>query len=74
MKYFNNNTNVSNNSKVNNSTNVNNNTNDDNYDDKIIDKISDIRIIVSRLRNIVNSNDRKKIKKKLYEKENKKDF
>ena len=82
MKYFNintnvhnNNTNVSNNNNVNNNNNkndVNNNTNDD--DDQIRDKISDIRAIVNRLGNIVTSNDRKKIKKGLYEIENKKNL
>ena len=72
MKYFNNNTNVSNNTNVNNSTNVNNNTNDDDtYDGKIIDKVSDIRVILSRLGDIVTKNDREKIKKELYEIENK---
>ena len=50
----------------------NNNTNDDTYDDKIRGKISDIRMILSRLGNIVTKNDRKKIKKELYEIENKK--
>ena len=48
------------------------NTNDDTYDGKIRDKISDIRMILSRLGNIVADNDRKKIKKELYETENKK--
>ena len=72
VKYFNNNTNVSNNTNVNNSTNVNNNTNDDDtYDGKIIDKVSDIRVILSRLGDIVTKNDREKIKKELYEIENK---
>ena len=42
----------------------NNNPDDDTYDDKIRGKISDIRMILSRLGNI---NDRKKIKKELYE-------
>ena len=46
-----------------------NSTSDDTYDDKIKSKINDIRIILSRLGNIVN--DRKKIKKELYEKEKK---
>ena len=49
----------------------NNNTNDDTYDDKIRGKISDIRMILSRLGNIVTNNDRKKIKRKLYEIEKK---
>ena len=65
MKYFNNNINISNN------TNVNNNTNDD---DTYDGKISDIRAILSRLGNIVNKNDRYKIKKELYEIENKKNL
>ena len=59
--------------KLNNNTNDdNNNTNDDSCDGKIRDKISDIRITLSRLGNIITSNDRKKIKKELYEIENKK--
>ena len=49
----------------------NNNTNDDTYDDKIRGKISDIRMILSRLGNIVTKNDRKEIKKELYEIEKK---
>ena len=52
----------------------NNNTNDDTYDGKIRDKISDIRMILSRLGNTITSNDRKKIKKELYEIENKKNL
>ena len=52
-------------------TNVSNNTaNDDTYDGKI----SDIRAILSRLRNIVTKNDREKVKKELYEIENKKNL
>ena len=74
----NNNTNdVNNNTNVSNNTNdVNNNTNDDDdtYDGKIRDKISDIRAILSRLGNIVTKNDRDKIKKELYEIENKKNL
>ena len=50
----------------------NNSTSDDTYDDKIKDKINDIRMILSRLGNIVTKNDRKKIKKELYEIEKKK--
>ena len=65
MKHFN--TNVDNNT-----TNVD--TNDDNYDGKIRDKISDIRMILSRLGNTITINDRKKIKKELYEIENKKNL
>ena len=40
-------------------------------DDKVKGKINDSRIIVSRLGNIVTKNDRKKIKKELYEIEKK---
>ena len=58
----------------NNNTKDNNNTNDDTYDDKIRDKISDIRMILSRLGNTITSNDRNKIKKELYEIENKKNL
>ena len=49
MKHFNNN------------TNDDYNTNDDTYQGKIRDKISDIRMILSRLGNIITNNDRKKI-------------
>ena len=50
----------------------NNNTDDDDtYDDKIRGKISDVNMIFSRLGNIVTKNDRKKIKKELYEIEKK---
>ena len=53
----------------------NNNTNDDNnnntYDGKIRDKMSNIRMILSRLGNTVTNNDRKKSKKELYEIEKK---
>ena len=53
MKHFN--TNVDNN-------NVDDNANDDDtYDGKIRDKISDIRMILSRLGDIVTKNDREKI-------------
>ena len=52
----------------------NNSTNDDSYDDKIKGKINDIRIILSRLGNIVIKNDRKKIKRELYEIEKSKTF
>ena len=51
MKYFNNST----------------NDDDDTYDDKIKDKINDIRMILSKLGNMLIKNDRKKIKKELYE-------
>ena len=49
----------------------NNSTSDGTYDDKIKGKINDIRIILSRLGNIVTKNDRKQIKKVLHEMENK---
>ena len=53
----------------------NNNTDDDDtYDDKIRGKISDVNMIFSRLGNIVTKNDRKKIKKELYEIEKRKTF
>ena len=45
----------------------NNNTNDDTFDDKIRGKISDIRLIVSRLGNIVTNKDRNKVKREIYE-------
>ena len=54
MKHFN--TNVDNNT-----TNVD--TNDDTYDGKIRDKISDIRLILSRLGNIVTKMIERKLKK-----------
>ena len=41
--------------------NNNNNTNDDTYDDKIRGKTSDIRMMLSRLGNIVTNKDRRKI-------------
>ena len=41
-------------------------TNDDTYDAKIRDKIGDIRVILSRLADIVTKDDRVKIKKELY--------
>ena len=52
----------------------NNNTNDDTYDDKIRGKISDIRMILSKLGNIVTNKDRKEIKIELYEIEKRKTF
>ena len=51
--------------------NFNNSTSDDTYDDKVKGKTKDIRIIPSRLGNIVTKNDRNKIKKELYEIEKK---
>ena len=65
MKHFN--TNVDNN-------NVDNSSNDETYDGKIGDKISDIRVTLSRLGDIVTKDDRVKIKKELYEKQNKKNL
>ena len=58
---------------------IDNNTNDnitidntnETYDSKISDNIKDIRVILNRLGNIVTKKDRKKIKKELYEIENK---
>ena len=52
----------------------NNNTDDDTYEGKIRGKISDIRIILSRLGDTVDINDRKEIKKELYEIEKRKTF
>ena len=52
----------------------NNITNDDTYDDKTKGKRNDIRMILSRLGNIVTKNDRKEIKKELYEMEKKKNL
>ena len=52
----------------------NNITNDDTYDDKTKGKRNDIRMILSRLGNIVTKNDRKEIKKELYEIEKRQNF
>ena len=52
----------------------NNNTDDDTYDDKVRGKRSDIRMMLSRLGNTVSSNDRKKIKRELYEIKKRKSF
>ena len=49
----------------------NNTDDDDTYDGNIIGKISDIRMMLSRLGNTVTNNDREKIKRKLYEIEKK---
>ena len=49
----------------------NNSTSDDTYDDEIKSKINDIRLILSRLGNIVTKKYRKEIKKELYETEKK---
>ena len=75
MKHLNNNTNVDNNNNNNtnvdnNNTNVdNNNTNDDDdtYDSKIREKISDIRMILNRLGNILTNKDKKKLKRSFME-------
>ena len=68
----------SNNAERNYMKNFNKNANDDNnantYDGKIRDKINDVRMMLSRLGNIVVDNDRKKIKKELSETENKKNL
>ena len=47
---------------------------DDTYDGKIRGKMSDIRMMLSRLGNTVTHNDRKKIKRELYEIEKKKNL
>ena len=60
MKHINTNVN-NNNTNVNN--NNNNNNNDGTYDGKIRNEISDIRVLLSRLGNIVTKNEREKIKK-----------
>ena len=49
----------------------NSSTSDDTCDDEIKSKINNIRLIHSRLENIVNKNYRKEIKKELYEIEKK---
>ena len=59
---------------INDNINDDNNTNDDTYDGKITDKISDVRMILSRLGNMLAKNDREKIKKEPYEIENKKNL
>ena len=57
----------------NNNTDDDDDDDDDTYDGKIRGKISDIRMILSRLGNTVTeTNDRNKIKRKLYEIEKKK--
>ena len=76
MRHFSINTNVSNtnvrNTNVNNNNNNNNNNSDN--DDEITGKISDIRIILSRLGNTVTNKDRKKVRRKLCEIEYKKNL
>ena len=71
LKYFNN-TSVSNNTNASNNTSNNTNSSNNTNDDQIRDQVSDIRAILSRLGDIVTKNDREKIKKELYELENKK--
>ena len=66
MKHFNSNTNDN--------DDDNNNTSDDTYDGKIRDKISDIRMILTRLGNTITNTDIKKIKKELYKIENEKNL
>ena len=57
-------------------TNVDNNNvdDDDTYDDRTRDKISYIRMTLSRLGNTITIKDRRKIKKELYEIEKRKTF
>ena len=62
MKHFNNN------------TDDDDDDDDDTYDGKIRGKISDIRMIFSRLGNTATNNDRKKITKEFYEIEKKKNL
>ena len=50
------------------------NTNDDTYDDTIRSKISDIRMILSRLGSIITNKDSKNITKELYQIEKKKNL
>ena len=66
----NNNTNDDDNN-TNDNTTTNNNTSDKTNDSKIRDKISDIRMILSRLRNTITNKDKKKIKNKFYKIEKK---
>ena len=54
---------IKNKCKLENSNTIDNNT----IDNKISDKIRDIRVILNRLGNIVTKKDKKKIKKELYE-------
>ena len=70
MKHFNTNVDYNNVDNNNNNNNNNNNTDDDDdeddgdtYDGKIWGKISDVRMILSRLGNTITVNDRKKLKK-----------
>ena len=52
----------------------NNSTSNDTYDDEIKSKINDIRLILSKLRNIVTKKYRKENKRELYEIEKKQNF
>ena len=52
----------------------NNTDDDDTYDGKIRGKIGDIRMILSRLGNVITDNDRNKVKRELYEIEKKKNL
>ena len=61
MKHFNNNTNFDNN----NNNNNNNKDDNDTYDSKLRYQISNIRMILSRLRNIVTNKDKKNSKRDL---------
>ena len=54
--------------------NSDDNDDDDTYDGKIRGKISDIRMIFSRLGDVITNKDRKKITKELYEIEKKKNL
>ena len=58
--------------RLNDNNNDNNNTDDDTYNNRIRNKMCDIRIILNRLRNIVK--DRKKIKKRFMKQKKKKTF
>ena len=60
------NSNTIDNNTIDNNT-IDNITIDNTIDNKISDKIRDIRVILSRLGNIVTKKDRKKIRKELYE-------
>ena len=61
VKHFNNNTNFDNNNNNNDNNNNNNNNKDDNdtYDSKLRYQISNTRMILIRLRNIVTNKDKK---------------
>ena len=61
-------------SALENNFNDNNINDDDTYDDKIRGKISEIRMVLSRLGNTITNKDRKKFKKDLYEIEKNQNF